>query len=123
MKRVRPFLLLTGVALLGAIAADAEHPASAGNPLWQGPLTELSSTRERPIFPVSRRPPPAPLRQTYVAPVTVTPPVKPPEVEPPAVSLVGTVIGTDLRVGIFFETATKDIVRLRVGEDHEGWVL
>jgi general secretion pathway protein N len=43
--------------------------------------------------------------------------------ERPAVSLVGTVIGTDVSIGVFVETATKNVVRLRVGEDHQGWVL
>ena len=60
---------------------------------------------------------------TYVAPVAVRPPAKPPELEHPAVSLVGTVIGTDAHIGVFLETATKNVVRLRVGEDHQGWVL
>jgi len=120
MKPVPPFLLLTGFTLLGAIAAAAEPPAPAGNPVWKVPLSELSSTRERPIFSASRRPPTTP---TYVAPVTVRAPLKPPEAERPAVSLVGTVIGTDVRIGVFLETATKNVVRLRAGEDHQGWVL
>ena len=120
MKPARSFLLLTGFTLLGAIAANAEPPAFAGNPLSNLPLTELSNTRERPIFSASRR---LPIKPTYVAPVTVRPTVKPPEVERPAVSLVGTVIGSDVRIGVFLETATKDVVRLRVGEDHQRWVL
>jgi len=123
MKPVRSFLLLTGFTLLGAIAAAAEPPAPAGNPLWKLPLTELSSTRERPIFSPSRRPPSPPPTPTYVAPVTVRPSVKPPESERPAVSLLGTVIGTDVHIGVFLETATKNVVRLRVGEDHQYWVL
>ena len=115
--------MLPGVTLLGAIAAGAGPPAPVGNPLWKLPLTELSSTRERPIFSPSRRPPSLPPTPTYVPPVTVRPPVKPPELERPAVSLLGTVIGTDVRIGVFLETATKNVVRLRVGEDHQGWVL
>ena len=120
MKPARLLLLLTGFTLLGAIAAAAELPALAGNPLWKLPVMELSSTRERPIFSASRRPPTMP---TYVAPVAIRPPVKPPELERPAVSLVGTVIGTDVHIGVFLETATKNVVRLRVGEDHQRWVL
>jgi len=120
MKRARLLLLLTGFTLLGAVVADAEPPAPAANPLSKLPLTELSNTRERPIFSASRRPP---IKPTYVAPVTVRLPVRPPELERPAVSLVGTVIGSDVHIGVFLETATKDVVRLRVGEDHQGWVL
>jgi hypothetical protein len=120
MKTARLLLSLTGFTLLGGIAAAAEPPALAGNPLWKLPVTELSSTRERPIFSASRRPPTTP---TYVTPVTVRPPVKPPEMGPPAVSLVGTVIGSNVHIGVFLETATKNVVRLRVGEDHQDWVL
>jgi len=122
MKPARAFLL--GVTLLGAIAADAASPAAAGNPLWAVPLSQLSTTRERPIFSLSRRPPPTPLpAPTHVAPMTVRPQATPREVEPPAVSLLGTIIGTAVSVGVFFDTATKDVVRLHVGEDHQGWVL
>src|SRR5262249_18815378 len=110
MKPARPFWLLTGFTLLSAVAAAAEPPVPAGNPLWKLPVTELSITRERPIFSASRRPPTTP---TYVAPVPVRQPVKPPEVERPAISLVGTVIGTDVHIGGFLETATSNVVRLR----------
>jgi hypothetical protein len=37
--------------------------------------------------------------------------------------LLGTIIGIDDRIGVFVETATQNFVRMRVGEDHEGWVL
>jgi hypothetical protein len=105
--------------------ADAapETPPS-GNPLWALPLKQLSMTRDRPVFSPSRRPPPPPA-PAYVAPVAVRQPVKPPEPEKPAVSLLGTIIGTaaDDRIGVFLESGTQNIVRLRVGEDHQGWVL
>jgi hypothetical protein len=101
--------------------SNAEPPASAGNPLWQLPLERLSVTRERPIFLPSRRPPQPP--PTYVAPVAFRQPAKPPEPERPAVSLTGTVIGTDVRIGVFLEKATNKVVRLRLGEEHKGWVL
>ena len=107
---------------MAARTADAEPPAPAGNPLWALPLKQLSITRERPIFSPSRRPP-APVAPTDVAPVAVRQPVKPPELEHPAVSLLGTIIGTDVQIGVFRETATQNIVRLRVGEGHQGWVL
>jgi general secretion pathway protein N len=129
MTAARHFLSLTGAMLLGAIAiinerttADAEPSTPAANPVRALSLTELSRTRERPIFSPSRRPPPPPA-PIAIAPVAVRPPVKPREPERPPVSLVGTVIGTDMRVGVFLETATKNVVRLHIGEDHQGWVL
>lgn len=105
-----------------AQARPAPPAAPAGNPLRALPLTQLSSTRERPIFSPSRRPPPPPT-PVPAAPVAVRPPVKPREPDRPAVSLVGTVIGADVHLGVFLETATKNVVRLRIGEDHQGWVL
>jgi general secretion pathway protein N len=104
-------------------AADAEPPQT-GNPLWSLPLKQLSMTRDRPIFSPSRRPPPPPL-PAYVAPVAVRAPVKPAEPERPAVSLLGTIIGasTDDQIGVFLDSATQSVIRLRVGEDHQGWVL
>jgi hypothetical protein len=133
MNPAQPFLSRCSIALLGAVAIlsaiapdaharDAKPPAPAGNPLTTLTLAELSSTRERPIFSPSRRPPPPPA-PAPVARATVRPPVKPREPERPTVSLVGTIIGSDVHIGIFLETATRDVVRLRVGEDHQGWAL
>jgi general secretion pathway protein N len=104
--------------------ADAAETPPSGNPLWAMPLKQLSMTRDRPVFSPSRRPPPPPA-PAFVAPVAVRQPVKPAEPEKPAVSLLGTIIGAgaDDRIGVFLETGTQTIVRLRIGEDHQGWVL
>ena len=99
-----------------------ERPPSAGNPLWALPLKQLSVTRERPVFSPSRRPPP-PATPTYVAPVAVRTPPKPVEPERPSITLLGTILGSTESIGVFFNPTTRDIVRLRVGEDHEGWAL
>lgn len=100
---------------------EARTEPPSGNPLWTLPLKQLSATRERPIFSSSRRPPPP--APTVVAPVQVQQPVKPSEPERPAAALVGTVIGTDDRMGVFIDTSTQDILRLRIGEDYHGWVV
>jgi hypothetical protein len=103
-------------------ASAAASPPPSGNPLWTIPLKQLALTRERPIFSPSRRPPPpAVVAPVYAAPVAR--PQKPKEPERPQVSLVGTVAGGSEGIGVFLEMATRNIVRLRVGEDHEGWVL
>jgi hypothetical protein len=121
MKPGRFFLLLASVALLGA-RSNAEPAAPAANPLWELPLARLSVTRERPIFLRSRRPPAPP--PTDVAPVALLQPAKPPpEPQRPAVSLIGTVIGADVQIGVFLEKATQNVVRQRLGEEHQGWVL
>jgi general secretion pathway protein N len=101
--------------------SHAEPRTLAGNPLWALSLEQLSITRERPIFSPSRRPPPAP--PIFVATARIRPAIKQPEPERPAVSLIGTVISTQVRIGVFLETATQNVFRLRLGEDRQGWVL
>ena len=111
-----------GMRTAARSADPAVESSTPGNPLWALALKQLSTTRERPIFSPSRRPPPA-ATPTYVAPVAMRQPQKPAEPERPAVSLLGTVIGDADRLGVFIETATGTMVRMRVGEDHQGWVL
>jgi general secretion pathway protein N len=90
------------------------------NPLWEIPLSRLSVTRERPIFSSSRRPPPL---AAAAVPKPVAPSAKPPQDERPQLTLVGT-IGSDAEsFGIFVEQATKTGLRLRIGDDFQGWTL
>ncbi len=107
-----------------ATVESSSSPApSAGNPLWALPLKQLSITRDRPIFSPSRRPPP-PATPTYVAPVAVRSPPKPAAPERPSITLLGTIVGGDADgIGVFIEPATRNIMRLRMGEDHDGWIL
>ena len=112
-----------GTVRTAARSADpaVDGAASAGNPLWVLPLKQLSITRDRPIFSPSRRPPPA--APAYVAPVMPRQQAKPAEPERPAVTLLGTIIGEADRLGVFLEAATGNSVKMRIGEDHQGWVL
>jgi general secretion pathway protein N len=102
-------------------APTAEFPVT-GNPLWGIPLKSLSATRERPIFLPSRRPP-APA--VAAAPVEPPKPPPPPPAEPerPALRLLGIVSGTTDGFAIFVSDTTRDIIRLKTGEGHEGWIL
>jgi len=93
----------------------------SANPLWAMPLKQFSATRERPIFLPSRRPP-APPVTTAVVPKTIVMP-KPKEPERPQVSLVGTIAGDDAKFGIFVDLSTKAVVRLKLGEEFQGWKL
>ena len=103
---------------VGAKAAD-DH--AQGNPLWSIPVKTLTATRDRPIFSPSRRPPPAPV---IAAPQVSPPPVsKPIEPERPLLTLVGTVSGEQEAFGIFLDQTANRIVRLRLGDDHQGWIL
>ena len=109
---------VTTVRVVAPPAPPVRTPSA--NPLWGIPLAELSGTRERPIFSASRRPPP-------VAAIAETAPVKPAprkkEIEPPQLSLVGTIASIDEGFGIFIDQSSKAAVRLKVGDDHQGWKL
>jgi hypothetical protein len=102
-------------------AAVRPGPAPAGNPLWALPLRALKVTRERPLFSPSRRPP-AP---AVAAPLPPPPPPAPPPAEPdrPALALIGTIVTESGGIGIFLDEGTRDVVRLRPGQDRAGWVL
>ena len=101
--------------------APTPRPLSA-NPLWGIPLKALSNTRDRPVFSPSRRPPPA-----IVAEPAESKPLPPPprkvEIEPPPLSLVGTIAGGDESFGIFVDQSTKAALRLKIGDDFQGWKL
>ena len=102
-------------------AAMQGRARSAGNPLWATPLAALSGTRERPIFSSSRRPPPAIALAPVVKPAAVA--LKPKEPERPKLSLVGTIASGTERFGIFVDQSTKLALRLRMGDDYQGWKL
>jgi general secretion pathway protein N len=94
--------------------------APAGNPLWAVPLSALTATRDRPLFAPTRRPPPA-------AVPFVRPPAPPPppvaEAGPPRLRLLGTVINDREKIAVFQDDASQSIIRIRLGEQHAGWVL
>ena len=107
-------------AVPSAPGPSVERPLSA-NPLWAMPIKQFSVTRERPIFLASRRPPAPPPSAVTVAKVIAPP--KPKEPEQPQLSLVGTIASDEDQFGIFVDQATKNVLRLRVGEDFQGWKL
>ena len=109
------------VRLLSAPAAQPGGRARSANPLWKIPFEILSNTRERPIFSPSRRPPPVAVVQVAVA---KPPPPKPAQEErPPQLALVGTVTGGDRSFGIFVDQTSKAALRLKTGEEYQGWRL
>ncbi len=110
------------VAPEGAEGPEAPMTRSripAGNPLWAIPLSVLTATHDRPLFSPSRRPPPA---AVVVAPV-IAPVTRPAAPDHPLLTLVGTVVGGRQGIGIFVDQASKAVIRLRTGQDHDGWTL
>jgi len=100
----------------------APERALSPNPLWEIPFSSLSTTRERPIFSPSRRPPP-PVVAAAPRPSAPPPAPKPQRVERPQLSLVGTIAGGEESFGIFVDQTTKAALRLKIGEDYQGWKL
>jgi hypothetical protein len=112
-----------GPGLARPAGAAPNELSPIGNPLWAVPLESLSRQRERPIFSSSRRPPRPPAPTAVLAPPTKPPPPRPAEPELPPLSLVGTIVGKNEGIGIFFDRTTRDIVRIRTGQAHAGWIL
>jgi hypothetical protein len=103
-------------------AAPASERTLSANPLWAVPLSQLPGTRERPIFSSSRRPVPAAVAAQPVV-AKVAPASQKSEPERPPLSLVGTIAGGDEGFGIFLDPSTKAAVRLKLGDDYQGWKL
>lgn len=99
--------------------APTPRPLSA-NPLWGIPLKTLSNTRDRPVFSPSRRPPPAVVAEPEVR---KPPPPRKVATEPPPLSLVGTIAGDDESFGIFLDQTNKTALRLKIGDEFQGWKL
>jgi len=108
--------------LRGAGPAQARSPAAeipkTGNPLWAIPMSKLSATRERPLFSESRR-----ARTPTVAAAPAPPRTGPVVAETPPLTLVGTIIGEENRIAIFFDENSKTAAGVREGELASGWTL
>jgi general secretion pathway protein N len=104
-------------------SGEPDRAPPSGNPLWAIPLKDLDNTRERPIFSPSRRPPPPPVVEKPYVPPPPPPVVMKPPPEPLMLSLLGTIAGDGAGVALFMEKGSQEVVRLRTGEAHQGWVL
>jgi general secretion pathway protein N len=101
---------------------DTTRVPVSGNPLWSIPLSVLTATAERPIFSASRRPPPPAMAGSPAEAVNLPPPVAA-EPDHPPLALIGVVVGDTDSIAVFLDRTGQQIVRLRQGEAHEGWVL
>ncbi len=107
------------VALTGAPGApDPGAKPRAGNPLWTLPLSDLSATRDRPLFSPSRRPP---IAVPIVAPPPKQEALAPPPPERPLLTLVGTIVGPKATIAMLQSRNTDSVLRLRVGQENDGW--
>src|ERR1051325_6492043 len=93
--------------------------ASRANPLWGIPVDSLIATRDFPLFSPSRQP----AKQAAVpfqAPVVALPVER---FSPPNLSLVGVIMRGDGGAALFADNTTKSLLRLNIGESHNGWKL
>jgi general secretion pathway protein N len=102
--------------------AAAKPSEPSANPLWAIPLSRLTATRDRPLFLPSRR---AAAPSIAAVPVTAPTPSAPPPAEPerPSLTLVGAIASETEGFAVFLDQATNTVIRLRTGQDHQGWVL
>jgi len=150
MKRLASYLALTAAVFIGIEARGANPPGAldlppsnvvpapvditpgtptrversepGGNPLWAIPLSALTATRERPLFLPSRRAP-APAVAGTPAVTAPTPPPPAPVEEQPPLTLVGAIASETEGFAVFIDQSTNNVIRLKVGQDHQGWVL
>jgi hypothetical protein len=104
-----------------SVQTEPKPPRSGDNPLWGISLNSLTATRERPLFSPSRRAavptPPAPVAAPTPPPQIVAAPEEIP------LQLVGTIVGRESGIAICVNPSTRDVIRLKTGEDFNGWVL
>jgi hypothetical protein len=97
-------------------------PSLAGNPLWAIPLGDLAETHARPLFSPSRRPPAPVLAAPASPPVKPASPAKP-ERDHPLLTLLGTIVGEAVEIGVFADDTSRDVICLKAGEVRDGWTL
>jgi hypothetical protein len=109
--------------LLPRSVTAAKGELLAGNPLWTIPLSDLAETRSRPLFSGSRRPPARPVVAALPPPPVKAAPL--PKVGPdhPLLTLLGTIVGYSVAIGVFMDETSHDVIRLKSGEAHDGWTL
>jgi general secretion pathway protein N len=120
MIRHFPVFAIVAASTLGVAPVRADGVAQAQgsaaileNPLAAHSLKEFTATRDRPLFTPSRRPPALP---TAVRDVPAPPP-------PPNLTLFGILIGTDGPSAIVRGAPSEKVVRVRVGDQVDGWKI
>lgn len=103
--------------------ATAKAEPRAGNPLWAIPVSALPQTSARPLFSPSRRPPAAPTLASLASAPAKPPPPRKPEPDHPLLTLLGTIVGDSVEIGVFTDEASRDVIRLKAGDVHGGWTL
>ncbi len=110
-------------ATTGAATAVATPAETLSNPLLAVPLASLAATRDKPLFSVTRRPPPAivaaaPEEAPKPVPAPPPPPLPP---ERPALTLIGTIEGPLRPIALFRDAASSEVISAPLGAIAAGW--
>jgi len=108
-----PSAMVFALCTVAGAVAQAQQEDSLSNPLWSTPLESIATTRDRPIFTRSRRPPPL----TDAQPTESVPDAA----GGPPFSLVGTVVGDGEKIAVVLESGSHKVFRLPVGASSSGW--
>lgn len=106
----------SGPTTIGIAAVKpAKIPAlPAAETFSMPPIEDFGETLDRPLFSKIRRPP---------APAPDAPAQEPEKKQKVKVRLAGVIISPEERVALVQEPRAREITRLRVGQEIEGWVL
>jgi hypothetical protein len=118
--RKPPIFAIVAVAALWAVPVHADElappqalSAIAANPLAAHSLDEFAATRDRPLFIPGRRPLPLPMAHS----------VEPRLALPPNLTLFGILVDAEGPSAIVRDTPAGKAVRVRVGDDLDGWKI
>ena len=105
-----------GPTTIGTAAIEPAKIAAlpAAQAFSMPPIEDFGETLDRPLFSKIRRPPP---------PAPDAPADKPEKKQKVKVRLAGVVISPKERFALVQEPRAREITRLRVGQEIEGWVL
>jgi hypothetical protein len=112
--------LVVVLGLCAAHAPRAEQAPALANPLAALSLDDLSATRERPLFSPTRRLPAEPPPAAPPPPVVAAPA---PPAPVPTLALFGIIADAEGARAMVRTGASKDILRLRVGDTVESWTV
>lgn len=108
---------LSGALALGFCLSLSSTAPAGENDRDSLTLSDLSATRDRPLFSPSRRPPPVAVAPTKVKRTRS----EPPAARPPAVNLAGVISGPDTLMAVLQSSQDRKILVVRPGGDVDGW--
>jgi general secretion pathway protein N len=115
--------LAVACLIASAVPAAAQQPPPEADSGVLPPLSQLSETRDRPLFSPMRRPPQmAPAPAPVAVPTVALAPAPPPPEKPPF-TLVGAIVGGAQRVAVLQDAGTGALATAREGDVRGAWTI